>query len=350
MKKLHCILLFAFLLTACKGEAITPVSPTAVSGSSGAVAQAAPPTSTVSPTVAAEVTATNSIPPTNTPAPVIPTNPPDCTNRAAFVADVTVPDFTVFASGASIHKVWRVRNTGTCTWTSEYFLVFNSGDQMNAPNSMPLNTTESGQTLDLAVDMTAPSAYATYRVYFEIHAPDGTAVQIEQGTLLWSIINVNITTADSGGGNPITPTAPPVDTACAYTTNQANVNEVISAINAYRAQNGLPPYSVNALLTSAAQSHSADMACNQLFYHIGSDGSTPASRAAAAGYAATSVSENVYGSWPPPTGQGVVTWWATDQSDIHHNANLLSTKYQEIGVGYAFYNNYGYYVVDFAAP
>jgi uncharacterized protein YkwD len=356
MKKLHCILLFAFLLTACKGEAITPVSPTTASGSSGAMVQAVPLTATsaptVSPTAVAEVTATNSIPPTNTPAPVIPTNPPDCTNRAAFVADVTVPDYTVFESGASIHKVWRVRNTGTCTWTSEYFLVFNSGDQMNAPNSMPLDTTESGQTLDLAVDMTAPSANATYRIYFEIHAPNGTAIPIEQGTLLWSIINVNLTTADSGGGNPISsPTAPaPIDTACAYTTNQANVDEVIAAINAYRAQNGLPPYSVNALLTSAAQSHSADMACNQLFYHNGSDGSTPTSRVAAAGYAASSVSENVYGSWPPLTGQGVVTWWATDQSDTRHNRNMLSTQYQEIGVAYAFYNNYGYYVVDFAAP
>jgi hypothetical protein len=28
----------------------------------------------------------------------------------------------------------------------------------------------------------------------------------------------------------------------------------------------------------------------------------------------------------------------------------LSTTYTEIGVGYSFFNNFGYYVVDFAAP
>jgi uncharacterized protein YkwD len=38
----------------------------------------------------------------------------------------------------------------------------------------------------------------------------------------------------------------------------------------------------------AAQSHANDMACNQLFGHTGSDGSTVASRVAASGYKAAS--------------------------------------------------------------
>jgi uncharacterized protein YkwD len=92
------------------------------------------------------------------------------------------------------------------------------------------------------------------------------------------------------------------------------------------------------------------MACNNLFYHVGSNGSTPQSRVAATGYVASSITENVYGSYPPLTGQGAISWWATDQSDPTHNANLISEKYKEIGVGYAYFNNYGYYVVDFAVP
>jgi uncharacterized protein YkwD len=43
-------------------------------------------------------------------------------------------------------------------------------------------------------------------------------------------------------------------------------------------------------------------------------------------------------------------WWAADAADPRHNENLLSTKYKEIGLGYAFYNNFGYYVIDFAVP
>jgi uncharacterized protein YkwD len=125
---------------------------------------------------------------------------------------------------------------------------------------------------------------------------------------------------------------------------------VAQAINDYRAQNGLPAYTVNAQLSEAAQAHAADMACNQLFSHGGSNGSTPRTRVAASGYAASAVTENVYGSYPPLTPEQVVLWWRTDRQDITHNQNLLSSKYKEIGVGYAFFNNFGYYVVVFATP
>jgi uncharacterized protein YkwD len=92
------------------------------------------------------------------------------------------------------------------------------------------------------------------------------------------------------------------------------------------------------------------MACNSLFVHSGSDGSTPQTRVAAQGYSASSVSENVYGSNPPLDGPGVINWWRTDRTDPTHNQNLLSTTYTEIGVGYSFFNDFGYYVLVFASP
>jgi uncharacterized protein YkwD len=152
-----------------------------------------------------------------------------------------------------------------------------------------------------------------------------------------------------------TPTGSATDTGfakadCAYTADAAKVTETINAVNAYRAQNGLPAYTVNEKLTRAATAHANDMACNNLFVHTGSDGSTPASRVAASGYVASSATENVYGSYPPLTGQGAVNWWKNDKTDINHNKNLLSSTYIEIGVGYSFFNNYGYYVMVFAAP
>jgi uncharacterized protein YkwD len=138
--------------------------------------------------------------------------------------------------------------------------------------------------------------------------------------------------------------------ACAFTTDQTRVAEVIRAVNAYRAQNVLPAYTVNEQLTQAATSHANDMACNSLFFHKGSDGSTPATRVAATGYVAAAVTENVYGSYPPLSGQGAVDWWKNDKTDPNHNKNLISSTYTEIGVGYSFFNNYGYYVLVFAAP
>jgi uncharacterized protein YkwD len=75
-----------------------------------------------------------------------------------------------------------------------------------------------------------------------------------------------------------------------------------------------------------------------------------AQRVAATGYVAAYVGENVYGSNPPLTGQEVVNWWVNDQTDTNHRLNLASDTYIEIGIGYAFFNNYGYYVIVFASP
>ena len=336
-KVLSLFVLFAWILSACGG---TP-KPTASS-------QADTP-KTSAPATQAKVPSA----PTNTAAP---SSAGTCTDSAAFVADVTVPDNTLVDQGEAFTKIWRIRNTGTCTWTSAYTLVFASGEQMSAPDSSPLSgQTKPGNALDISVKMTAPSAAASYRADFEIHDPSGKAIPIDQATTLWVIVSVGGSTASSGGGVTSTPGSGGgsgsgyASATCAYTISQTNVDAVVAAINTYRSQNGLPAYTVNAQLTEAAQAHGADMACHNLFTHKGSDGSTPASRVAVSGYTASSVSENVYGSYPPLTGQGVVSWWATDQTDPNHNANLVSTKFTEIGVGYAFFNNYGYYVVVFAA-
>jgi uncharacterized protein YkwD len=50
------------------------------------------------------------------------------------------------------------------------------------------------------------------------------------------------------------------------------------------------------------------------------------------------------------TGQGTVDLWKNDKTDLQNNSNLVSAKFVDIGVGYAFFNNYGYYVIVFAAP
>ncbi len=340
MKKLfYTSLVMVFLLSACAGRAT--------------------PTATKSP-----ATKTPATQPPSTKVPTAIVNPPNCTDSAAFVADVTVPDNANLKQGEKFNKVWRVKNTGTCTWTAQYTLTFYDGDQMSAPDSLPLGVTKPGDTLDIAVGMTAPDKDSIYRADFEMRNPSGTTMKIDQNTKLWVIITVGGASASSGssagtgsgsnsssGSGTTSATGPGLVTStCAFKVDQAKVNDAVAAINAYRAQNGLPSYTVNPDLVTAAQAHAADMACHNLFVHTGSNGSTPTSRVASTGYVASAVTENVYGSFPPLTGQGVVTWWATDQTDVRHNENLISTKYTEIGMGYAFFNNFGYYVVDFATP
>jgi hypothetical protein len=65
-----------------------------------------------------------------------------CTDVAQFVTDVTVPDGTRYDAGATFTKTWRLRNIGTCTWTTAYTMVFDSGTQMGSNTSVnhPANT------------------------------------------------------------------------------------------------------------------------------------------------------------------------------------------------------------------
>jgi hypothetical protein len=108
-----------------------------------------------------------------------PTDKPEATNtprpsptkvicdRALFINDVTVPDGTTFGPSHSFVKTWRLQNNGSCTWNSEYRLVFVSGNAMNGPASVPLNSSVApGQTIDISVSLKSPSSAGTYKGYW----------------------------------------------------------------------------------------------------------------------------------------------------------------------------------------
>lgn len=88
-------------------------------------------------------------------------------DKAEFVADVSVPDYTVFAPNATFVKTWRLRNAGTTTWTTAYTVVYASGDSMNSPASVALPVSvPPGQTVDVSVPMTAPAKDGSYTANF----------------------------------------------------------------------------------------------------------------------------------------------------------------------------------------
>ncbi len=128
-----------------------------------------------SPTPTAAFLALATPPPTNTPIVLLtPTfTPQSCTNDAAFVADVTVPDNTIFQPGARIDKTWRIRNSGTCPWGPGYRLVFSSGNKMGAPDSQPVVPTAPGGTTDVTVTMYAPRSYGVHTGVWRMVDPSG---------------------------------------------------------------------------------------------------------------------------------------------------------------------------------
>jgi LysM repeat protein len=107
--------------------------------------------------------------------------------------------------------------------------------------------------------------------------------------------------------------------------------EVIDSVNQVRAANGLAPLNVNGALMAAAQGHSEYMAETGSVSHTGAGGSSPASRAAAAGYAGSGVIENIM-SGANLTPHQAVQWW---QGDSLHLSTLLSTSSEHAGAGVA---------------
>lgn len=310
----------------------------------------------------AQATAATEVTVTVTPAATRPPNDPNCTNSAAFVADITIPDNSDVPAGTTFTKTWRVSNTGTCIWASDYTLSHYSDEAMNAPASVALPLTYPGQTADLSVNLVAPNSLGKHQGNFVIKNPTGLIMKVNEDSRLWVIINATsnaaagtvVTAAPTQAGGPTaTPgTAELVLSTCAFTSETTNITETLNAINAHRTANNLPPYTVNSSLARAAQSHANDMACKNLTGHVGSNGSTPQSRATATGYnfsaVDSNIDENINISSPALTGQAVVNGWLSDTSDGgHQGRNLVSDTFIDIGIGYTFFNNTGYYVVIF---
>ena len=190
-KRIHLIILLAagiLILAACNLPQSEEASPTGPSLDYTQAAQtvaaiqtqnaAGTPVAVISPTglvvtytPTAVLSPTGTAIPGNTATPTVTPIPPTATqvsvpcDRAEFIDDVTIEDGTEIPAGTTFVKTWRLRNNGSCTWTSGYAVVFYSGDAMSGPASAQLTTgTVPPQgTVDVSVTLIAPTTAGTYR-------------------------------------------------------------------------------------------------------------------------------------------------------------------------------------------
>ena len=258
------ILLSALLLASC----ISIEAETREPAQAAFITSTLPPTKAVTPR------------PTGTPIPeiiitptVAITIPANCTDGAVLLEDVTILDGTRVSPGQKFTKTWRFLNNGTCPWV-DYTIRFAAGDQMSAPLSAPIPLTEAKSKVDISVELTAPSADGSYTGYFTLNNVDGKDVPIGVEKTFWVKIVVG------AGTVPSTPGSSPTQSSssgggganCSYSQNAGYTSQIASLINGERANAGLPALTVNAALTTAAQGHAADMACNNMISHTGRTG------------------------------------------------------------------------------
>jgi len=162
------------------------------------------------------------------------------TDRVEFVADLTVPDGTVYKPGEKFTKTWRLLNAGTSTWTLGYALVFASGEQMGGVSATNLTVEVApGKTVDLSVGLTAPDNEGKHTGYWQLRNAAGTNFGMgpKSDGLFYVEINVSAaavtrtpgtgtpaaaTSTSSSTGGVVTNTSLTVDTAtveasCPYT-------------------------------------------------------------------------------------------------------------------------------------
>lgn len=133
----------------------------------------APPTATNTPPPLVAITTVappTLVPPTR----VIPATSTSTCDISQFVTDVTIPDGTVVLPGQAFTKTWRFKNVGTCSWTPSYAVVFSSGNSMNGPATQALSgNVNTGQTVDISINLTAPSTPGDYTGYWKLRNASG---------------------------------------------------------------------------------------------------------------------------------------------------------------------------------
>jgi hypothetical protein len=209
------MLAITLLISGCKGKGEATPNPQAVFT---AAAETASARMTEMAAVTPVPTDTPTQPPTETPTITATSAPPTATlppaaagtvmDRVEFVADVTVPDNTVFAPNQSFKKTWRLKNAGYTTWTSAYSLIFFSGEKMNSPTAIPLpGDVPPNGTVDLTVDLVSPATPGQYIGYYMLRNPQGKNFGLgpnaDQAFYVWINVAANGTVVAS-----VTPTGP----------------------------------------------------------------------------------------------------------------------------------------------
>jgi len=158
-------------------------------------------------------------------------------DRVEFVADLTVPDGTIFKPGEKFTKTWRLMNAGTATWTTAYSLAFFGGEQMGGAALTPLTLqVPAGQTVDLSIQLTAPSKEGKYTSYWMLRNAAGTNFGMGSNADGAFYVQINVagsaatgTVTASGTGTPAATTSPTVGadvvTSASLSVDSATVEE-----------------------------------------------------------------------------------------------------------------------------
>lgn len=108
--------------------------------------------------------------------------------------DITYPDGSTVTAGADFEKIWRVYNTGVCTWDDGYILVAVGVESSRSNDPNPLDspspawelktTVEPEGVIDIGVKLTAPITPGEYATHY--------VLQNDRGVYFGGVLSVYI--------------------------------------------------------------------------------------------------------------------------------------------------------------
>ncbi len=267
----------------------------------------------------------------------------DCKDGAVLLRDVTIQDDTQVKAGEKFIKTWEFQNTGTCAWVN-YTVKFSEGDKINAPLSAPMPAAVPNEKVQVSMELTAPAADGRYAGYFTLLNSKGEIIPIGAEKTFWVKFTV--------GAYAIVPPATGAKPAqpgnggganCNHSQNAGYVSQILSLINAARANAGLQALTVDGEIAAFAQYHAEDMAFNNFLSHDGSDGSFSDRMMH---YDTTHSGDGIYGEiLAIGTPQNAMDQWRRDE---HWNFVLSSNTLVGAGYAYSSCSDFGgYFTVDF---
>ena len=193
------LLLLSLLLGAC-GPGSESAIATAVALTVQAQNALATSTPEPSSTPVANITVVPTL--TNIFTPVSPTSLPgantgvDCA-KASLVSE-TIPDGTIMKPETSFFKSWTIKNESTCTWDTNYKIVFWDGNTLGGAYiyNLPL-VTGPGQSIEISIQLYTPKEDGSYTGEWKLQTPDGITFGVGQyNEAFYADIVVNATAAN----------------------------------------------------------------------------------------------------------------------------------------------------------
>ena len=97
-------------------------------------------------------------------------------DTAYFVSE-TIPDGSIYPPNRRLTKTWTFRNTGTCTWTTEYQLVFTGGERMSGPEVQFFEEYVAPNDLTvIELDFITPVKEGSYRGRWQLQNEQGDRI------------------------------------------------------------------------------------------------------------------------------------------------------------------------------